>query len=162
MLRSWDPWTKGSEVALEESTTEIKLVLNAFDSVLKNICGLKWNWPICVSYKHRGSCQKPTFLEYPIPEIPDDSEKKIGYGLGIAKNYWVGSDIEYPGDRIWKFSSLGGLKTPPTKTSNTTPNYFPKYVFTPLWNEPHLFLNQIPVNLELEEPSPNNIELEAS
>ena len=26
-----------------------------------------------------------------------------------------------------KFSSLGGLKTSPTKTSNTTPHYYPKY-----------------------------------
>ena len=35
-------------------------------------------------------------VKYPIPEIPDDSEKKIGYGLGIAKNYRVGSGIGYP------------------------------------------------------------------
>ena len=33
---------------------------------------------------------------YPIPEIPDDSEKKIGYGLGIAKKFRVGSGIGYP------------------------------------------------------------------
>ena len=26
-----------------------------------------------------------------------------------------------------KLSSSGGLQTPPTKTSNTTPHYYPKY-----------------------------------
>ena len=37
-------------------------------------------------------------VKYPIPEIPDDSEKKIGYGLGIAKKFRVGSGIGYPSD----------------------------------------------------------------
>ena len=36
------------------------------------------------------------FLEYPIPEIPDDFEKKIGSGSGIDKNFGFGSGIVYP------------------------------------------------------------------
>ena len=73
----------------------------------KRKCGLKWYWPICVSYKHRGSRQKFTFSKYPIPEIPDDSEKKIGYGSGTAKNYRVGSGIGYPSVTGWGLR-LGG------------------------------------------------------
>ena len=38
---------------------------------------------------------RPKKVKYPIPEIPDDSEKKIGYGLGIAKKFRVGSGIGY-------------------------------------------------------------------
>ena len=38
-----------------------------------------------ISYKHRGSCQKLTFLEYPIPEIPDDSEKRSGMDWVLPK-----------------------------------------------------------------------------
>ena len=60
----------------------------------KNKCGLNWYWPICVSYKHRGSCQKFTFLEYPIPEIPDDSENKSGMDRVLPKI--IGSGIGYP------------------------------------------------------------------
>ena len=44
------------------------------------------------SYRHI----RPIKGENPTPEIPDDSEEKIGYGLGIAKNYRVGSGIGYP------------------------------------------------------------------
>ena len=51
----------------------------------KRKCGLRWYWPICVSYKHRGSRQKFTFLEYPIPKIPDDSEKKSGMDWVLHK-----------------------------------------------------------------------------
>ena len=50
------------------------------------------NMNIQKSYRHI----RPKKVKYPIPEIPDDSEKKIGYGLGIAKNYRVGSGIGYP------------------------------------------------------------------
>ena len=39
------------------------------------------------SYRHI----QPKKVKYPIPEIPDS--EKIGYGLGIAKNYRVGSGI---------------------------------------------------------------------
>ena len=41
-------------------------------------------------------------VKYPIPEIPDDSGKKIGYGLGIAKNYLVGLGIGYPSGTAYK------------------------------------------------------------
>ena len=50
------------------------------------------NMNVQKSYRHIW----PKKVKYPIPEIPDDSEKKIGYGLGIAKNYRVGSGIGYP------------------------------------------------------------------
>ena len=52
---------------------------------MKNWCGFNWYRPICVSYKHRGSCQNFTFLEYPIPEIPDDSEKRSGMDWVLPK-----------------------------------------------------------------------------
>ena len=39
---------------------------------------------------------RPKKVKYPIPKIPDDSEKKIGYGLGTAKKFQVGSGIGYP------------------------------------------------------------------
>ena len=51
----------------------------------KRKCGLKWYWPICVSYKHIGSRQKFTLSKYPIPEIPDDSEKKLGMDRVLPK-----------------------------------------------------------------------------
>ena len=61
------------------------------------LCGLKTiltDMNILNSYRHI----RPKKVKYPIPEIPDDSGKKIGYGLGIAKNYRVGSGIGYLSD----------------------------------------------------------------
>ena len=49
------------------------------------------NMNILKSYRHI----RPKKVKYLIPEIPDDCEKKIGYGLRSAKNHWVGSGIEY-------------------------------------------------------------------
>ena len=82
----------------------------------KRKCGLKWYWPICVSYKHRGSRQKFTFSKYPIPEIPDDSEKKSGMDRVLPKI--LGSGIGYPSVTghggchcprvIWKIVIQGG------------------------------------------------------
>ena len=46
------------------------------------------NMNILKSYRHIW----PKKVKYPIPKIPDDSEK-IRYGLGIAKNYWVGYQV---------------------------------------------------------------------
>ena len=51
------------------------------------------NMNVQKSYRHIW----PKKVKYPIPEIPDDSkEEKIKYGLGIAKNYRVGSGIGCP------------------------------------------------------------------
>ena len=94
-----------NEVVLEGSSTEMQLSLNAFDNVFRKNCvfqliladmnkrGLR---PMncsahpsihpCISYKHRGLCQKFTFWEYPIPEIPDDSEEKNRVWIGYCQN----------------------------------------------------------------------------
>ena len=75
---------------MEEITTEIQLVLRSFDNVLREESGLNGYWPICGSYKHRGSCQKNDFLEYPIPVIPDDSEKQSGMDRVLPKIIGLG------------------------------------------------------------------------
>ena len=58
------------------------------------LCGLKQYWPTWISKRVTGtSGQKRWNTRYPkYPMIL----KKIGYGLGIAKNYWVGSGTGYP------------------------------------------------------------------
>ena len=52
------------------------------------------NMNVQKSYRHIW----PKKVKYPIPKIPDDSEKKIGYGSGIAKNQAL--------IRVWDGTSL--------------------------------------------------------
>ena len=59
-----------------------------------NLTNVVWVKTILYSYRHI----RPKKVKYPIPKIPDDSEKKIGYGLGIAKNQAL--------IRVWDGTSL--------------------------------------------------------
>ena len=48
-----------------------------------------------ITYVHKFKC--PVILKYQIPPKTQWSEEeKIGYGFGIARNYWVGSGVGFP------------------------------------------------------------------
>ena len=66
----------------------------------------------------------PRDLEWYLKRWRRDLEFKVP--LRCQSRYHVALPFKVPEDKI-QDQSLEGLSTPPTKTSNTTPHYYPKY-----------------------------------
>ena len=106
MPSSWDPWT-GSEVVLDESSTEIQLVFNAFDNILwfklilADMCILQLSTEDCAKSVLFGNTRYPKY-----PMILKKNRVWIGYcqklsgrvGYRVPVSHWSQPIISWKQD----------------------------------------------------------------